>query len=458
MRIFGREITLRKKAFPQTLSGVTGSWFPIVDFYPGAWQQNVSFSDESLLSFYAVFSCVTVISKDIAKLKPKLVQLSGDAIWVEASDPKISVLLKKPNRYQNHIQFKEWWLLSKLVRGNTYALKRRDADGDVDALYLLDPGRVTPLVAPDGEVFYQLNSDNLTGLERDVVVPASEIIHDRWNCLFHPLVGLPPLYASAMAANIGLNIQNSSKDFFGNRGMPSGILTAPGNIPQDKAEVLKTRWQENYGGKNRGKVAVLGDGLEFKPVTMTAVDAQLIEQLKWSAEVVCSTYHVPRHKAGVGPDPTYNNVEALETNYYSQCLQFHIESMEECLNDGLGLNERTSRPLGIELNVKGLLRMDSATQVKSLAEGIKGSLYTVNGARREINQPPVEGGDTVYMQQQNYSLAALSKRDNSEDPFKSAGSPSLPPPADDEEEESEPVDAKALADALQKELSQYAAI
>jgi phage portal protein BeeE len=32
---------------------------------------------------------------------------------------------------------------------------------------------------------------------------------------------------------------------------------------------------------------------------------------------------------------------------------------------------------------------------------------------------PVDGGDTPYLQQQNYSLSALNKRDALEDPFKS---------------------------------------
>jgi phage portal protein BeeE len=31
-----------------------------------------------------------------------------------------------------------------------------------------------------------------------VIVPAREIIHDRFNCLFHPLVGISPLYAAAL--------------------------------------------------------------------------------------------------------------------------------------------------------------------------------------------------------------------------------------------------------------------
>src|SRR5690606_229572 len=117
------------------------------------------------------------------------------------------------NRYQNHIQFKQWWVISKLINGNTYVLKQRDGRGVVVALYILDstPGVVMPLVAPDGSVFYQLQPDNLAGLEQNtIVVPGTEIIHDRMNCLFHPLVGVGPLFAAGLSADQGLQIQKDS--------------------------------------------------------------------------------------------------------------------------------------------------------------------------------------------------------------------------------------------------------
>ncbi|WP_416380911.1 hypothetical protein, partial [Klebsiella pneumoniae] len=34
-------------------------------------------------------------------------------------------------------------------------------------------------------------------------VPAREVIHDRFNCLFHPLIGLSPIYAAGLAAMQG---------------------------------------------------------------------------------------------------------------------------------------------------------------------------------------------------------------------------------------------------------------
>jgi phage portal protein BeeE len=48
----------------------------------------------------------------------------------------------------------------------------------------------------------------------------------------------------------------------------------------------------------------------------------------------------------------------------------------------------------------------------------KGKNYlTPNEGRLKLNLKPVTGGDTVYRQQQDFSLEALNKRDSQPDPF-----------------------------------------
>lgn len=409
-------------------------WWPLIrESFPGAFQRNVEVKMDSVLSFHAVFSCQTLIASDIAKLRVKLVQEDSNGIWNEVKRPAYSPVLRKPNGYQNRIQFFESWVLSKLQFGNTYVLKQRDGRQVVTAMHILDPKRVKPLVADNGDVFYELNTDTLAGLPETITVPAREIIHDRFNCLFHPLVGLSPIFANGLAATQGLNIQNNSALFFENGSMPGGVLLAPGHISNETADRLKEAWEEKFSGKNRGKIAVLGDGLKFETMTSKATDSQMVEQLKWSAEVVCSTYHVPPYKIGIGAQPTYNNVQALNTEYYSQCLQVHIESIELCLDEGLG----TGETLGTEFDLDGLLRMDSGTQMDVL-EKSKGKL-TPNEQRKRLNLSPVEGGDTVYMQEQDHSLAWLARRDAQ--PIEQPA-----PEPDDPEPEGEVADA-ALADA-----------
>lgn len=445
MRIFGFHIPFTKDV-PSTLTPVYGSpraWWPAEPF-SGAWQRNLELRPETVLSFHAVFACVTLIASDIAKLRLKLMKQEKSGIWKETKNPAYSPVLRKPNHFQSRNQFWENWMLSKLTAGNTYVLKQRDERNVVVALYVLDPYRVKPLVAPDGSVFYQLRRDDLSGVDDAAEsIPAKEIIHDRWNCLFHPLVGLSPLSAAGLAAMQGLKIQNNSTKFFGNGAVPGGVLTAPREINDATAERLKKHWQTNYSGDNVGKVAVLGDGLEFKPMIMTSVDAQMIEQLKLTAEMVCSTYHVPLYKCGLGPMPANSNVQALNLEYYSQALQVHIESAETLTDEGLSMAEG----LGTEFDLDGLLRMDTQSQVSALKEAVGAAIMAPDEARFKLDLPPVPGGKFPLAQQQNYSLEALAKRDAKADPFATATpakpAPETTPPAD-EVDDDETEEAKAF--------------
>lgn len=445
MRIFGLPIPFtgeRQKALTSVSS--SRGWYPIRESFSGAWQTNVVVDREAVLAFHAVYACTTLIASDIAKLRMKLVQQEASGIWSETTSPAFTPVLRKPNHYQTRIQFYETWVLSKLSRGNAYVLKERDARGVVTALYVLDPNRVTPKIADNGDVYYDLAMDYLSGLPQQVIVPARDIIHDRFNCLYHPMVGVSPIFASGLAATQGVRIQNSSATFFGNGARPSGILTAPGEIGQETAERLKEYWETEFVGSNTGKIAVLGDDLKYAPMTMTSVDAQLIEQLKWTAEVVCSTFHVPPYKIGIGQMPTYNNIQALNIEYYTQALQRLMEDIELCLDEGLGLDAvKDGRQLGTEFDLDGLLRMDSVAQMEVLDKGR--DFMTVDEARRRIDLPPTPGGNAVYRQQQDFSLAALAKRDATDDPFGTEKpEPAAAPPAEDM-----PPDAKAaVAGAL----------
>ena len=72
--------------------------------------------------------------------------------------------------------------------------------------------------------------------------------------------------------------------------------------------------------------------------------------------------------------------------------------------------------------------MDSATQMDYLTKGTGGGIISPNEARAEIGLPPVIGGDSPLMQQQNYSLSALAKRDAKDDPFSKSLSASAQTP------------------------------
>jgi len=455
LRIGHYELSLTRKAAPLSPIRGRGGWYPFTVREPfmGAWQQNQEISGDTALSYFAVFACVTLIAADVAKLGLRLVQIDDEGIWTEATNPAYSPVLRKPNRYQTIVKFIEQWMTSKLVHGNTYVLKQRDQRGIVNAMYVLDPTRVVPLVSPEGAVYYELRRDDLSGvgpMTGQVTVPASEIIHDMMIPLFHPLIGVSPLYACGLSALQGLTIQKTSTSFFTKGARPSGILTAPLEIDPEVAAELKARWETEFGGEKAGGVAVLGNDLKYQALTMNAVDAQLIEQLKWTAETICSCYHVPPFMIGVGEPPPYNSVEALLQQYHSQCIQSLLTSFETVLDEGLGLD---GTAYGTEFDIDDLIWLDTSTRTKAAADAIGSGAMAPNEARKKwFGLGSVEGGDTPYMQQQNYALSALAERDQNAPFSKPAPAPTpVPaelPPAEDAAEQQQAKAFTALSVAL----------
>jgi phage portal protein BeeE len=133
----------------------------------------------------------------------------------------------------------------------------------------------------------------------------------------------------------------------------------------------------------------------------------LIEQLKWTVEDVARCFRVPLWKLQAGTMPAYGNSEIAQQAYYSETLQNTMEAIEALLVDGLEL------PKGyrVQFDLAGLLRMDTAARYKALSEGVKGGWLAPNEARSEENLPPLTGGDTVYLQEQNWPLHQLASRE-----------------------------------------------
>jgi HK97 family phage portal protein len=404
--------------------GVGFSWFgDHLEF-----QRDIEVVHDKVLSHPTVYSCITLIASDVAKVGLELrMREDDDGYWEVTNNSAFSPVLRKPNHYQTRQQFIEVWMISKLQRGNAYVLKVRDARRVVVKLYVLDPTRVQPLVAPNGAVFYQLNSDDLSTLPVDLpAVPASEIIHDRMECLFHPLVGTSPIFACGVAATLGLKIDGAAAKFFQNMSRPSGVLTAPAAISDEVAARLKREWESNYTADNLGKVAVLGDSLKYESMAINATDAQQAEQLELSDRRICSAFHVPGFMVGVGDLPSFDNVQALWQQYYNQCLQKHFEAIEAVLDEGLGI---AGTDLRTEFCLDDLLRMDSKTLAEVEGVKVQRGIASPNEARAKFNLPEAEGGDSPMVQQQNYSLAALAKRDSSADPFGKVAATPAPAPA-----------------------------
>src|SRR5690554_2453241 len=408
MRIFGFNIT-RKAAQPVT--DWRRGWRVIHEPYTGAWQKNDELKRGDLTCYPALYACLNRITQDIGKLPFSLRRLGSNGIWVESENPAYSPVLRKPNGYQTAQQFRESWVLSKLIDGNTFVLKVRDDSNKVRQLFVLDPCRVEPMVSESGRVFYCLNYGSPNNLlpesygGEQIAVPASEIIHDRINSFHHQLLGVPPLCAAALAAGKNIRILRNSSAFFENAANPGGLVSGPAGLGVEDADKLQEFFNANFTGEKSGRIAVIGADLKFTPFAFKAADSQLVEQMRYSDEQICQPFGIPPFKIGIGSIPAGLGVDAINLLYHEDALSGHIEAMENLLDEALGL----PADWGIWLDTDPLFRMDEGKKADVATKLVGGGVETPNEGRIRFNLPPLEGGDTVYMQQQDFPLDQVRK-------------------------------------------------
>lgn len=390
---------------PGTFTGI------IREPFAGAWQRGISYKSAHIYQNPAVFACISLISGDIGKLKPNL-QNQWRGIWQNA--PVNAPVLEKPNGFQTRNEFFAAWVAQLLAHGNAYIIKR---GGE---WRLLNPQKVQAMVSNDGAVFYNLGVDDIAGITEAVTVPERSLIHHRINAWFHPLLGLSPLYAAAISGEFGEAARQAALSEYENQARPGGIIEVPGSVPVDKLAMIKATWSSSYGGENRGKTAVLADGMTFKEIGINSLaDAELINALKLTTEQICACFGVFPWMIGAASQPNYNGSNTGQQLYFTRTLQRYIEEIESLLFDALELTADQR----VNFDVSGLLRMTPAEQMAVLASGINASILSPNEARAQLNLPPVAGGDQPLSQQQYYSLAELAKRKTAPAPLPAATVP-----------------------------------
>jgi HK97 family phage portal protein len=397
--------------------------------FAGAWQRNISCGGTDALAFSAVFASVTMIAQDIAKLRPTVYRELEDGSKEPYPQHPAQRVLDKPNPFQTRVDFWQHFMMSVLMQGNTYDFLTHDQRGVINGMWPLDPYGCRPLVAEDGSVFYavspsnslvDLNDADLILREGIQVVPARRLMHHREVTVVHPLIGFSPLYAAAASASMGATIVENSRAFFSNMSRASGILTCPGKLDKDLADRYRAEWEQNFTQGSIGRTAVLGNGLEWKPLSINAADAQLIDQLKWNVEDVARCYRVPDWMISNKDKTTFRTGEMQTRLYYQQTLQFRLEAIEARLNETFGL----APDVFIEFDLSTMLRTDIDVRMKAYNDAIRAGVYTINEARREEGRPAVEGGDEVLVQMQYQ-------------PISQKGAPPLVPPTEEEPEDTD---------------------
>lgn len=354
----------------------------------------VAVSPDKALSITTYQACVTTLAESLAQLPCMLYRRSGDQ-REQVHDHAVARLLRQPNGWQTPFEYTEGCQIAAGHHGNGYSFIERDSAGRPTALIPLDAGKVAVLKGADLMPYYQI-----AGHEP---VPQRMIHHVRWFSL-NGYTGVSPVQLHCDTLGLALATHGHASAVFANGTHLAGVLERPAIVGQtelkalsrERVDQIKAAWKSEYAGTdNAMKVAMLQEGITFRPLSMTNADAQLIDARKLSALEVAQIFKMPPHKVGLLERATNNNIEHQAIEFVIYCLMPWIKRHEQArMRDLLLPSERDT--LFIEFNVGGLLRGDVKSRYAAYAVARQWGWLSVNDIRRLENLPPIEGGD-VYL-------------------------------------------------------------
>ena len=356
---------------------------------------------ESALTLTSLQACVTLIAESIAQLPLELFRRTKDGGREPAKDhPLYRILAYAPNEWQTPFEYRENSQLKAGTRGNSISLIGRDGDGTVTGLYPVDPESVQVLKGPDLLPYYRIDGQE--------PIPQRMVHHVRWWSL-NNYVGMSPIMLHANAIGHAQAIQQYAGKSFLNGTALSGVIERPRESSpikdQSVIDRITDRWQQMYGGSTNAKrVAMLQEGMTFKPLSMTNVDAELIPALKLTSLDIARIYKVPPHMIGELDKATFSNIEHQAIQFVIYTLLPWIKRHEQAMMRDLLLPSERDEYY-IEFNVSGLLRGDQGSRYAAYAVARQWGWLSVNDIRRLENLPPIVGGNT-YLQPLNMVDAA----------------------------------------------------
>jgi HK97 family phage portal protein len=349
---------------------------------------------ETSMRVAAVYSCVKVLSEDIAALPLPLYRRQPRGREV-VTDHWLAELLRQPNTWQTGMEFREMQQAHLELCGKFFALKTV-VRGEVRELLPIPPHRMQVTQGKDWQLKYVLTWPDGT---REPVPP--ELVYHVRGLTLNGFDGISPIEYQRELVGLTMQLVNYGSRLFRNGAMIGGTLEHPGQLSEPAAKRLKESFEEKYAGAdNAHKVILLEEGAKFTITGMKADEAQFLESRKMSRSEIAGIYRVPPHLIGDLERSTFSNVEQQTLNYAICGLLPRVRRIEARMAVSL-LQPRDRASLYVEHNMDGLLRGDYAARMRGYQVAVLSGWMTRNQVRELENMNPGPADLDVYLAPMN---------------------------------------------------------
>lgn len=333
-------------------------------------------TEDTALTYDAVWACISVISRTMAALPWPVYERSpqgrkevfGTVSWL---------LNNQPNPEMSAFSFREALFGHALLWGNGFAEITKDMAGRPAALWLLPPDRVTVQRDRDtGALEYIVRGDDGYATS----LPPERVLHLH-GLGFDGLVGYSVIRMAAKSMGIGMAQDTFAQAFFQNGTVMGAILEVGSAMSPVQIQQTEDAMNTRHRGPGAAfKVKVAPMGTKVHNPTMPLADAQFLESRKFSAVQVCRWYGVPPHKIADLERSTNNNIEHQGIEFVTEVIVPWARRLEQEADLKL-FGARAQGRVYTKFNVNALMRGDSKSRADFYRLMTQMGAMTINEVR-----------------------------------------------------------------------------
>lgn len=320
------------------------------------------------LTLTSVYRSIQIISTAVRQMSIAAYRANEEVrspLFIQQPDPDIS-----------RSAFLEEVTVSLAATGNAYLQVIRDNKDNIVLLKTLNPLGCFPNVDVEGNVInYTYNGKEYS---------KNSIRHLKLMRLPGLTTGKGPIQACQLMLRGSIDLRDYASNLFDSGGIPNGLLSTDQELTQDQAETAKGIW--NAAQSLSEGVAVLGNGLDYKPLLLSPKDAQFLESQNFSTAEIARLFGVPAHlinAEAAGSSMTYSNVESANIEFLRFTLSAYTREIEEALSSLLPRGQE------VRFNYDSLLRTDSLTRYQAHAIALTNGFLTKDEVRELENRSPL---------------------------------------------------------------------
>lgn len=358
---------------------------------------------DTAMQLAAFWACVRATAQGVATLPLPFYERQADGSPKSIDHDLADIISGSPNRDQTNQEYWEAVVAWLLVSGNACSEITSFA-GKTRQLNILPNGY--PHREPDGTLVYKYSDRG-----KSYTLPRDKVFHVK-GFGFGGDSGLSAISFGVQTFSTALAAFETSGKLFSNGMHSSGILSSDQVLKDKQREQLQGIMQTYAGSEKAGKLMILEAGLKFEKMQLSPVDAQLIQQQKFSIEEICRWTgtppiiigHAPEGQTmfGSGVEQTFLAWLALGINPLCKRIERRITKQLIPLAE--------QKRVYAEFNREAFLQMDAAAKASFLSQVTQNGLMTRAEGRQKLNLPHKDGADELTVQSNLVPLDQLGQQ------------------------------------------------